>query len=183
MPGVIRTRVGYCGGTAKNPTYDKIGDHAESIQIDFDPTQVTYEELLNIFVTTHNPCRQPYSRQYMSAIWYHNEQQQTAVLKLVAAEEKRRGEKLHTEVAPLSTFTLAEDYHQKYYLQSNRVLQKHFRAIYSDLDAFVNSTAAARVNAYLGYNGTQADVKRDIEALGLTGEARQEFLQRTERLK
>ena len=183
MPGVIRTRVGYCGGTTKKPTYDDIGDHAETIQIDFDPRQITYEQLLKVFAASHNLCRQAYSRQYMSAIWFHNERQRAAATAIVQAEEQRRGEKVLTEIAPLSTFTLAEDYHQKYYLQSNRVLKQHYRKIYPDLETFVNSTAAARVNAYLTYSGTAEDLQREFDALGLAGEAEQEFRRRTERLQ
>ena len=80
MPGIVRTRVGYAGGTTVNPTYRNIGDHAETIQIDFDPTVMTYEELLATFWASHNPIRLKLRRQYMSAIFYHDASQRDAAL-------------------------------------------------------------------------------------------------------
>ena len=183
MAGIIRTRVGYCGGTSKDPTYDDIGDHVETIQIDFDPQQITYAQLLRIFADSHNPCRKPFSRQYTSAIYFHNEQQHAGAKSLIADEEKRRGEKVMTEVAPLAKFYLAEDYHQKYYLQTSSTFKKHYGALYPDISDFVHSTAAARVNGYLGWYGAKADLERTIDSLGLSGEAKQELLRRSGRLK
>src|SRR5262249_18399740 len=75
LPGVVRTRVGYTGGTSKDPTYYSLGDHTETLQIDFDPTVITYEQLLEVFWHTHNPCAQPWSRRYMSTVFYHGESQ------------------------------------------------------------------------------------------------------------
>ena len=68
---MIRTRVGYAGGTTNNPTYRALGDHAETIQVDYDPTQISYEELLEAFWTSHSPTSRPWSRQYASIIFYH----------------------------------------------------------------------------------------------------------------
>ena len=67
----MRTRVGYSGGISKDPTYRSLGDHAETIQIDFDPRRISYAELLEVFCGSHNPCARPpsvrpSSRQYMS---------------------------------------------------------------------------------------------------------------------
>jgi methionine-S-sulfoxide reductase len=175
MPGVIRTRVGYCGGKTARPTYENIGDHAEALQIDFDPAKITYEELLHAFFELHNPCADALSSQYRSAIFYHDGKQQAAAQQALAAEQKRRGEKAQTEIAPLRTFTLAEDYHQKYHLQENKVFKAHFRELYPQTSDFVNSTAAARVNGFVDKQGKNADFERDIDSLGLPPEARKQL--------
>lgn len=70
---MIRTRVGYAGGSKENPTYYSLGDHSETIQIDYDPTQISYGQLLEVFWNSHNPTYEPWSRQYMSIIFYHSE--------------------------------------------------------------------------------------------------------------
>ena len=75
IEGVIRTRVGYAGGRLKAPTYTHIGDHTETVQVDYDPAQITYAELLEVFWQGHNPRSRPYSRQYMAAVFYHNQEQ------------------------------------------------------------------------------------------------------------
>ena len=96
-----------------------MGDHAESIQIDFDPEKISYKELLEIFWSSHNPVRRAWSRQYMSAIFYHSEEQRAFAEQTMEQESIKRNRKIYTEIAPLTKFYLAEDYHQKYYLQQN----------------------------------------------------------------
>ena len=77
----MRTRVGYSGGTKENPTYHDLGDHTETVQIDYDPTRVSYDKLLEIFWKSHNPRYQSRSRQYMIAVFYQD------------AEQKKRAER------------------------------------------------------------------------------------------
>jgi len=171
MKGIIRTRVGYAGGTTKNPTYRDIGDHAETIELDFDPAQISYKELLEVFFSTHNPCAKAYSRQYMSAIFYHGDEQKKLALEAKEAAEKKRGKAIVSEISAAREFTVAEDYHQKYVLRSNRELLAEFEAIYPKAADLMNSTAAARVNAWLsGHPGK--DAKEEIERLGLSENAK-----------
>ena len=77
FPGVVRTRVGYAGGTKADPTYREMGDHTEIIEIDFDPSMIDYCVIINIFWTHHNAKRmnQYRQRQYMSLLLYHNKEQ------------------------------------------------------------------------------------------------------------
>jgi len=168
--------VGYAGGTKQNPTYHALGDHTETIQIDYDPSRLSYEQLLEIFWRSHEPASRPWSRQYMAAVFYHSEAQRVAAQASRAREAVRRGRKLSTEILPATAFTLAEDYHQKYHLQQDRVLLREFRAIYPDLRPFVDSTAAARVNGYLGGQGKAADLEAELHQLGLSPPAQEHLL-------
>jgi peptide-methionine (S)-S-oxide reductase len=165
---VIRTRVGYAGGTTKHPTYHDIADHAETIQIEFDPAKITYAQLLDLFFNTHNACRAAWSRQYMSAVFYQGEEQKKCVLEAAKKKEAADG-KVHTEISELKSFTVAEDYHQKYMLRCEADLMKEFEAIYPDPAEFRESTAAARVNAWLGHPN-QKIPKSEVDRLGFSPE-------------
>jgi len=166
---VLRTRVGYCGGTTDAPTYRKIGDHAEAIQIDFDPQRISYDQLLELFWTTHNPCRTAWSRQYMSALFYHDDAQREAIertRKQFVGEDKE----VQTEIVPLDRFWIAEDYHQKYRLRHEPEILEEIRAIYPNEQDFVNSTAAARLNGYLDGHGRSQQLEAEIQKLGLSSD-------------
>lgn len=125
LPGVIETMVGYLGGHTKNPTYqdvctDETG-HAEVVQIQYDPAKVSYEQLLDVFWSSHDPTtvnRQgpDIGTQYRSAIFFHTPEQERVAR---ASKDKMQasGKFRHpivTEITPASTFYPAEDYHQKY---------------------------------------------------------------------
>ena len=168
MVGISRTRVGYTGGETLDPTYGSMGDHSESIQIDYDPALISYAELLEIFWRNHDPTYHAWRRQYMSAIFYHDEAQKKLALDTMAGEEERRNRKIQTEILPLGKFYLAEDYHQKYQLRQYRELMAEFKRIYPRAIDFINSTAAARVNGYVSGHGTPDGVKANLESLGLS---------------
>lgn len=163
----MRTRVGYCGGSKKSPTYYRLGNHTEAFQVDFDPEKLSYAELVRMFWNGHNPCRQAWSTQYKSAVFVGSESQRKTAEDSRARLEKKLG-KIHTEILPLAEFYLAEDYHQKYLLQNHAELIQEFRAIYPKFSDFLNSTAAARVNGYLGGQGTPAQLQEELDQLGLS---------------
>jgi len=174
---VIRTRVGYTGGTTENPTYHNLGDHTETIQIEYDPTRISYQELLELFWAGHDPTRPAWSQQYASIIFYHDEEQR----RLAQASKKQYEAEcdchVYTEIVPAATFYLAEDYHQKYRLRQSPTFMDEFAALYPDPMDFVNSTAAARVNGYLGGYGTLANLQAEIDDLGLSPEAQEALLE------
>lgn len=125
LPGVIDTTVGYTGGMTKNPTYEtvKVGNtgHAESIQIRFDPAQISFEEILRFFFRMHNPTtvnRQgnDIGSQYRSAIFYHDgDQRQTAERVKKEIEESGRWKApIVTQIVPAKPFYPAEEFHQDY---------------------------------------------------------------------
>lgn len=168
---MVRTRVGYAGGEQKNPTYHNLGDHTESFQIDYDPDRLSYSQLLDIFWTEHNPCARAGSRQYMSAVFYHDEGQRKLAVESKERVEKTQGRKVTTDILPLTKFYLAEDYHQKYRLRHAQRLLTELSGYYPDAAGLVNSTAAARINGYLGGNGTSAQLRGELAELGLSKEA------------
>lgn len=126
VPGVITTVVGYMGGHLDNPTYEDVctdrTGHAEVVQLEYDPDEISYTELLNIFWNIHNPTtlnRQgpDIGRQYRSVIFYHTpEQRQAAEQSKQKLEEGGMYEKkpIVTAIEPASTFWRAEEYHQRY---------------------------------------------------------------------
>jgi len=125
LKGVTSTAVGYAGGTKENPTYEDVctdeTGHAEAVQVEFDPGQVSYEQLLDVFWSNHNPTtlnRQgPDSgTQYRSVIFYHSPEQKAAA---EASKEKletsgRFSRPIVTQIEPASKFWRAEEYHQRY---------------------------------------------------------------------
>lgn len=126
LDGVASVRSGYIGGKTINPTYNEIGKgdtgHAEAIEISFDPTKITFSQLLEVFFATHDPTtlnRQgnDVGTQYRSEIFYHSEIQrrlgESFVNKLNGANNY--GKRLVTRVSPATVFYPAEDYHQNYY--------------------------------------------------------------------
>lgn len=167
MKGVLCTRVGYAGGTTENPTYHNIGNHIEVVEIDFDRVQISYPELLDIFWRSHNPRQSPsWSRQYMDAVFYRSEEQKRSVEQKFDRETNAGGE-IYTLVEPLTTFYLAEDYHQKYYLRQEVELMKEFDRM-CDRTQFINSTVAARVNGYVAGFGTLSNLQGEIRNFGLS---------------
>ena len=168
LPGVVRTRVGYAGGTTQNPTYHNLGDHIETVQLAYDPELITYEDLLEHFWNSHDPTRRPWKRQYTPALFTHDDRQ--AQLAQTAKKKAARSttSSIRTEVLSACPFYLAEDYHQKYHLQQQPVLRDEYRAIYPDLDDFADSPAATRVNGYVAGYGTAHDLNADLGRLGLS---------------
>ncbi|RQD71367.1 MAG: peptide-methionine (S)-S-oxide reductase [Tindallia sp. MSAO_Bac2] len=170
MEGVVRTRVGYAGGEAPDPTYRRIQDHTEVLQIEYDPSKISYETLLEEFWESHNPIVRPYSRQYMSLLLYHNEEQRDIIEKSRKAYEEKVGKTVLTEIKTLDRFYSAEGYHQKYYLQNRPGIVEEVRGMYPDFTSFVDSTTAARLNGYVSGKGNMEAFEEDIAKINLSEE-------------
>ncbi len=126
VQGVTDTRVGYTGGTTKNPTYEDVCSdrtgHAEAVQVEYNPNQVSFDEILKVFWNNHDPTtpnRQgpDIGTQYRSAIFYHDEDQKLKAEKSKEDLEKsgKFNKKLVTQIVPASTFYEAEECHQRYF--------------------------------------------------------------------
>jgi peptide-methionine (S)-S-oxide reductase len=160
--------VGYGGGLTRNPDYGHIGDHTEVVQVDFDPARLSYNDLLGFFWNNHDPAGWQGSRQYMRAVFYHDERQQALALASKRALERQIQGNMRTRVVPLRTFTLAEDYHQKYLLKSYVELTRELIRIYPREKDLVDSTAAARLNGYAGGYGDAMQLEKEIDGFGLS---------------
>jgi peptide-methionine (S)-S-oxide reductase len=125
IPGVASTAVGYSGGTLENPTYEDVctdrTEHAEVVRVQYDPSQVSYESLLDVFWKNHDPTtpnRQgpDHGSQYRSVILYHSPQQQAAAVasKEMLQKSGRFSRPIVTQIVPAATFWRAEEYHQRY---------------------------------------------------------------------
>jgi peptide-methionine (S)-S-oxide reductase len=125
LPGVISTRVGYTGGKTADPTYEQVctdlTGHAEAVEVEYDPTQVSYDDLLKVFWENHDPTtmnRQgpDVGTQYRSVIFYQNEAQHAAAVASRDQLEKSHAFKrpIVTQIVPAVPFFPAEEYHQRY---------------------------------------------------------------------
>jgi peptide-methionine (S)-S-oxide reductase len=137
LDGVISTTSGYTGGQTKNPSYEEVSSgvtgHAESVQIVFDPTKVSYTQLLDVFWRNIDPLTPnaqfcDHGSQYRTAIFYHSEEQKRlAEASKKALEQSGRFTKpIVTEIVPAGEFYKAEEYHQDYY-QNNPIRYKYYR--------------------------------------------------------
>jgi peptide-methionine (S)-S-oxide reductase len=125
VKGVRSTTVGYTGGHTQNPTYKEVctdlTGHAEAVEVEFDPAQVTYTDLLDVFWSEHDPTQvnrqgPDFGTQYRSAIFYHTPEQERLAResKDRLTNERRFAKPIATEIVPATDFYRAEDYHQQY---------------------------------------------------------------------
>jgi peptide-methionine (S)-S-oxide reductase len=123
LPGVVATSVGYIGGHTDHPTYEQVcghaTGHAEAVQVEFDPEQVTYETLLDVFWQSHDPTQ--LNRQgwdvgdnYRTEIFFHSPEQETAAIESKAKAQAGFRKPIVTAITAAPTFWPAEDYHQRY---------------------------------------------------------------------
>ena len=183
---MLRTRVGYCGGTKESPTYRSMGDHTEAIAIDFDPTVISYEDLLKRFWDDHYCASNVGMRQYMNAVFYHDDEQKALAEKHRALAAQKLGitvDSVQTALLPVGRFTYAEAYHQKYALTPHRELRAFLSETYPDGKSLADSTVATRLNAYLG-SGFERDretLEKEIASYGLPDKLRTYVLQKAKR--
>ncbi|WP_336825214.1 peptide-methionine (S)-S-oxide reductase [Sporosarcina sp. USHLN248] len=162
--GVIRTRVGYAGGTTISPTYRNLGDHTETVEIDFDPDILSYEDVLRHFWRNHYPNRDEYKgRQYLSLLRYRSADQLKAIEHVKKEMEYEIGESIETDIAPFSNFTLAEERHQKYYVKRYPKALEQLQPLFPNPSMLVNSTFAARLNGFVKGFRSKESILTEIE--------------------
>ncbi len=154
----MRTRVGYAGGTTADPTYHDLADHTEAFQLDYDPTVISYGELLDE-VWANRRGGASWSKQYMDAVFCADATQE--------AEARARG--VRAPIVAGSRFYLAEDYHQKYYLRHDRLLVRELAGYSAGVR--LDSTVAARLNGYVAGRGSASRLRDELPGLGLSDEA------------
>ena len=123
LDGVIKTEVGYCGGNSNQTNYNEVcageTNHAEVVKLDFDPTIISYEKILEVFFKIHDPTTlnsqgPDFGTQYRSEIFYLNDQQKIIAKKMIEEENKKLSEKVVTKISLVKNYCASEEYHQKY---------------------------------------------------------------------
>jgi len=180
VEGVIRTRVGYCGGTLDNPEYHDLGDHTETIEMEYDPTVVSLDKLLNIFWESHCSTFDSGDTQYMSAIFYHDDSQKQIAERSMKDRSAKIGNRLYTKINPYNMFTLAEDYHQKFYLRQVDNC-KELLNIKTD-EELIHSSIATKLNAYIAGHGNYDDIQQYVLSLNISDQAKKIFLTKLARV-
>jgi len=145
LDGVVRTRVGYAGGTTPDPTYHDLGDHTEALQVDFDPERRSVESLLDLAFRGHDHTRQPSARQYQHIVFASTAAQADAIAAYLDGRGLTR-EGIATRIEQLSEFHLAEAYHQKHSLRGRQALVDTFEGAGYDDSDLQESPAAAKLN-------------------------------------
>jgi methionine-S-sulfoxide reductase len=167
--------VGYTGGKTSSPAYRNMGDHSEALEITYDPDIISYRELLDEFWEGHDPTHYIMNVQYRSYIFFNSEAQKKTAEESLAETGARTKRKVYTEIKPLSGFTQAENYHQKYYLQMQGGIKDEFLNIYPRMDDLLKSTAAARINGYAAGYGSLKKFEGEVDSLGLSGKSREKL--------
>jgi peptide-methionine (S)-S-oxide reductase len=148
VDGVVRTRVGYAGGTKADPSYQTLGDHTEVVQVEYNREQVAFHELLDLAFEEHSPLHQPEKRQYQNIIFTENDTQRET-LRDYLESNGYTPDSIETRLEGLSAFHIAETYHQKFNLSGKRWITGPFEeAGYDDID-IRESPAAAKLNAHV----------------------------------
>lgn len=155
---MVKTKVGYTGGSTKFPTYYNLTDHTETLQMEYDPSKTNYSNLLDIFWANHDPTAK-LKAQYMSAIFYHDEEQKQLAEETMKAKQKKTARAIQTKILPAKTFYDAEGYHQKYLLRRHRII---FNSLGLSEAQVISSTVAARLNGYLNGHGDMKSLKQEI---------------------
>ena len=184
LPGVLRTRVGFSGGTTPSPTYRKMGDHTETVQIDFDPDLLSFDEVLKQFWRNHYPNRDEYKgRQYISLLRCHSEAQSDTIERVKKEMEAELREKIETEIAAYTQFAPAEERHQKYYLKRYPKALAQLEEFFPHPDLLLDSTFAARLNGFVKGFGTREGLRQEIMNWPIDEESRKMLMDRLIKLK
>ena len=163
MDGVVRTRVGYAGGTKPGPTYHDLGDHTEAFQVDYDPEELSYADLVAEAFRNHDPHRQTRKTQYQNVVFASSPGQRD-VLDAYLEANGLRADAVETRIERLSRFHPAEAYHQKHSLRGKRSLMNPFEEAGYDDEDLRESPAAAKLNGIAAGNELPAD--HDLSTAG-----------------
>ncbi|XP_057980520.1 peptide methionine sulfoxide reductase A5 [Malania oleifera] len=167
MEGVVRTTAGYAGGSKNNPEYRSLGDHAESVQIEYDPNRISFRQLLEVFWSSHDPTQvfgqgPDVGNQYRS-ILFTNGTEESRLAAVSKEREQTRSKRsiVTTQIQPLGTFYPAEPEHQKFELKRNPFLLQLIGNL--PQEELEKSTLAARLNGYAAELCTPK-IQRQIDA-------------------
>lgn len=164
------------------PTYANIGDHSEAVRIEYDPTVITYEELLKIFWQSHDPRAKPWLRQYRNAIFTLNEEQKRAAEASRDRLARQNWWSVHTAIESATPFIRAEERHQKRFLRQAKGLFEEVASNYNGMDDLIDSIIATRLNSYLDCAGNLVTLREEIDQFGLSAGRRNQLLAYVEKV-
>ncbi|EPY6470179.1 peptide-methionine (S)-S-oxide reductase [Clostridium sporogenes] len=176
LDGVIKTYVGYTGGNTLFPTYNSIGDHLETVEIYYNSSKITFENLLIVFEKNHNYTTRPSLSQYNSAILYNNENEKELCLNWKKSKEEELNKEVLTKISPIEKFYYAEFYHQKYYVQLEPVIMSNLRSKFSTGNDLISSPLCHKLNAYLAGYGSLKELNNEIKDFNLSKDAKNRLL-------
>lgn len=145
--------------------------------MDYDPSVISYEQLLEMFWNAHSPTWPSWSIQYMSAIFYHNENQKLLAEKSMEERSTKLGKPLYTKILPYKIFHLAEDYHQKYYLRKflGPIGSSNMLNIQSEQE-LIDSPIATKLNGYAARKADKQVILNYINGLSISDTQKKDFI-------
>nr|WP_243150737.1 peptide-methionine (S)-S-oxide reductase [Clostridium sporogenes] len=176
LDGVVKTYVGYTGGNTLLPTYNSMGDHLETLEIYYDSSKITFENLLMVFQKNHNYTVRPNLLQYNSAIFYNNEIEKEVCLIWKTNKGDELNKEILTNISPIKKFYYAEFYHQKYYVQLEPVIMSNLRSMFSTGNDLISSPLCHKLNAYLGGYNTFKNLNKEIKDFNLSQDSKNRLL-------
>ncbi|WP_426446170.1 peptide-methionine (S)-S-oxide reductase MsrA [Paenibacillus sp. S-38] len=179
LPGVLRTRVGYAGGTTDTPSYRELGDHTETVEVVYDESRLPLETILDVFWNGHNPdnINDYKGRQYLSLMLFRDEGQRKVIEQVMQRREAEGRGRPATEIASFQAFYPAEDRHQKYYLKRYPDAVKKLTVLFPTHEDLVNGTLPARLNGVAKGYANRAQLLEEIRTWRI-GEEEQEEMRR-----
>lgn len=185
LEGVLRTRVGYAGGTQPNPSYKNLGDHSEMVELEFDPVLLPLKDILRLFWQSHNPANiNDYKgRQYRSLLLYRDEEQLCIIQQVIRERAAQGQDSSLTEITPYTGFTWAEDRHQKYYVKRYPDALAKLTALYPSHHELVNATLTARLNGLAKGFTNLSRVIQEIEGWAISAGERERLIHTIRQIK
>lgn len=179
LAGVHQTRTGYAGGTLPSPVYRQLGDHSETVEIEFDPSVITLEQLLELFWNHHHPAviNGYKGRQYYSLLFYRNEEQLYTMQRVQQTHTSELEKRAMTEIQAYRAWYPAEERHQKYYLQRQHEWMNQLRVWYPDQQELLQTTLAARLNGYSRGHGTTEQIQQELSDWSISDKTRSQIEQ------
>jgi len=170
VEGVIRTRVGYTGGDSLTPSYDNLDNHIEVIEVDYNPSLISYEQLIQKYFELYNGTERPYSLRVKSVIFYRSDDEYEIASKVKADYVHSIKQGVYTEIDPIDVFFLAEDKHQLSYLKQEISLYNEIKQIFPNNNQELLSILASKLNGIIAGYGSEGQIS-DILSKSALSEA------------
>ena len=162
LDGVYFTASGYAGGDKKDPSYHNLGNHTETVRISYDPEQISWSDLLDIYWESHNPNSRAASKQYSSIIFVNDSHQEKTVQKFLDKKKEITAKEVYTTTQKLDKFHEAEDYHQNYVFSQDLNLKQFRKSLLNAGERLTYSRLLTKLNAY---SQGELEKKKMIEEL------------------